>query len=442
MGKKVEIVKPKSKSIEFGPYWLWLIPLSALFVKLITIANIPTQIWPGSDAESYLEGVNGLINSGLFSNAEKLQYFPAGYPIVIWLLSKISLTSALALLAIFQSILFAFATWFFVKKLHFGRISRFTPWLSFLISYNPTLSLSSLALGYESLVASLLMISMALIIDIKLKNNRTIWGILSFSLIGAMAAFLQPRYLATSIIFIVIWLFREIGLQKSIKFVVISLIILMLSPMALGLRNQKATGIFFVSNNLGVTMNVGAGSKSTGGYTNKATGVQCPPNVKTDNQKVICILKWYATNPLQTIRLSYNKTLYFFSPWSGPLANGTMARNPWLKINPIQQSARTPDGWKMVYGNFGKLVSWVWFLASFGLMVWGAIWLWRSGSELRQISVFAGVPVLISWLVAIGTIGDHRFRIPVMPFILLLQLSGLRGLSRKPLILKPKVKKR
>ena len=442
MGKKVEIVKPKSKSIEFGPYWLWLIPLSALFVKLITIANIPTQIWPGSDAESYLEGVNGLINSGLFSNAEKLQYFPAGYPIVIWLLSKISLTSALALLAIFQSILFAFATWFFVKKLHFGRISRFTPWLSFLISYNPTLSLSSLALGYESLVASLLMISMALIIDIKLKNNRTIWGILSFSLIGAMAAFLQPRYLATSIIFIVIWLFREIGLQKSIKFVVISLIILMLSPMALGLRNQKATGNFFVSNNLGVTMNVGAGSKSTGGYTNKATGVQCPPNVKTDNQKVICILKWYATNPLQTIRLSYNKTLYFFSPWSGPLANGTMARNPWLKINPIQQSAKTPDGWKMVYGNFGKLVSWVWFLASFGLMVWGAIWLWRSGSELRQISVFAGVPVLISWLVAIGTIGDHRFRIPVMPFILLLQLSGLRGLSRKPLILKPKVKKR
>ena len=442
MGKKVEIVKPKSKSIEFGPYWLWLIPLSALFVKLITIANIPTQIWPGSDAESYLEGVNGLINSGLFSNAEKLQYFPAGYPIVIWLLSKISLTSALALLAIFQSILFAFATWFFVKKLHFGKISRFTPWLSFLISYNPTLSLSSLALGYESLVASLLMISMALIIDIKLKNNRTIWGILSFSLIGAMAAFLQPRYLATSIIFIVIWLFREIGLQKSIKFVVISLIILMLSPMALGLRNQKATGNFFVSNNLGVTMNVGAGSKSTGGYTNKATGVQCPPNVKTDNQKVICILKWYATNPLQTIRLSYNKTLYFFSPWSGPLANGTMARNPWLKINPIQQSAKTPDGWKMVYGNFGKLVSWVWFLASFGLMVWGAIWLWRSGSELRQISVFAGVPVLISWLVAIGTIGDHRFRIPVMPFILLLQLSGLRGLSRKPLILKPKVKKR
>lgn len=442
MGKKVEIVKPKSKSIEFGPYWLWLIPLSALFVKLITIANIPTQIWPGSDAESYLEGVNGLINSGLFSNAEKLQYFPAGYPIIIWLLSKISLTSALALLAIFQSILFAFATWFFVKKLHFGRISRFTPWLSFLISYNPTLSLSSLALGYESLVASLLMISMALIIDIKLKNNRTIWGILSFSLIGAMAAFLQPRYLATSIIFIVIWLFREIGLQKSIKFVVISLIILMLSPMALGLRNQKATGNFFVSNNLGVTMNVGAGSKSTGGYTNKATGVQCPPNVKTDNQKVICILKWYATNPLQTIRLSYNKTLYFFSPWSGPLANGTMARNPWLKINPIQQSAKTPDGWKMVYGNFGKLVSWVWFLASFGLMVWGAIWLWRSGSELRQISVFAGVPVLISWLVAIGTIGDHRFRIPVMPFILLLQLSGLRGLSRKPLILKPKVKKR
>ena len=128
-------------------------------------------------------------------------------------------------------------------------------------------------------------------------------------------------------------------------------------------------------------MNVGAGPDSTGGYTNNATGVQCPSDVKTDNQKVICILKWYATNPLETARLSYNKTLYLFSPWSGPLANGTMARNPWLKINPVQSTAKTEDGWKMVYGGFGKVVSWIWFLGSFGLMIWGAVWLWRKGKS-------------------------------------------------------------
>jgi hypothetical protein len=216
----------------------------------------------------------------------------------------------------------------------------------------------------------------------------------------------------------------------------------MMSPLVLGLRNKEATGKFFVSNNLGVTMNVGAGPQSSGGYTNKSTGVDCPENVKTDNQKVICILKWYVANPLQTARLSYNKTLYFFSPWSGPLANGTMARNPWLKINPVQQSAKTQDGWKVIYSGFGKTVSWIWLLASFGLMIWGAIWLWKSGGETRNLALFAGIPVLISWIIALGTIGDHRFRIPVMVFIFILQVSGVRGLSKKPLILKPKAKKR
>ena len=189
-------------------------------------------------------------------------------------------------------------------------------------------------------------------------------------------------------------------------------------------------------------MNVGAGPSSSGGYTNKATGVECPTNVKTDNQKVLCVLKWYASNPLQTLRLSYNKTLYFFSPWSGPLANGTMARNPWLKINPVQQTAKTQDGFKMVYGGFGKTVSWIWFITCFGTMVWGFFWLLRQNEELRLLGQISGLIVGVSWLIALGTIGDHRFRIPVMAFIFVLQLAGLRGLSRKPLVLKGKAKRR
>ena len=69
---------------KLGPYWTWLFPAIALFIKLITIFNIPSRIWPGSDAESYLDAVNGLVTNGYFSDAEKLQYFPAGYPVIIW----------------------------------------------------------------------------------------------------------------------------------------------------------------------------------------------------------------------------------------------------------------------------------------------------------------------------------------------------------------------
>ena len=439
MAKKVQVIT-KSK-FDFGPYWAWFFPVSALFIKFITMANIPGHIWPGSDAESYLDAVNGLVSSGIFSNAEKLQYFPAGYPIIIWVLAKVSIPNALLLLSIFQSLIYSYASWYFIKNINFGRFQKLAPWVAFLISFNPTLSLSSLAIGYESLVAAALMISAAALLSIDSTNLQ--WRkFLVFGSWSAFASFLQPRYLATSSVILIYWMIKEIGLIKARKFFAVAMLLILLAPISLGFRNSEATGKFFVSNNLGVTMNVGAGPNSTGGYTNKATGVSCPENVVTDNQKVVCVVKWYLTNPLQTIRLSYNKTLYFFSPWSGPLANGTMARNPWQKINPVAQTAKSQDGFNMIYGGFGKAVSWLWFISSFGLMIWGAIWLWRQGEELRKLSSMASLFVLISWIIALGTIGDHRFRMPVMAFIFILQMAGLRGLSRKPLVLKPSSLKR
>ena len=441
MAKQANSIRRTNK-ISFGPYWTWLLPSVALLIKLVTIVNTPNHIWPGSDAESYLEGVNGLIKSGLFSSAEKLQYFPAGYPIFIWILSKLSLANTLLLISIAQSLIYAFASWYLVQKINIGKFTKFTPWIAFLISFNPTLSLASFVIGYESLVASLLMISIGVLLGFRKDYPHKLQKLVIFSLVSTFASFLQPRYLATSFIILLFWIWKEYGFRNSKKYLAISILILLISPSFLGFRNSQATGKFFVSNNLGVTMNVGAGPSSSGGYTNKATGVECPTNVKTDNQKVLCVLKWYASNPLQTLRLSYNKPLYFFSPWSGPLANGTMARNPWLKISPVQQTAKTQDGFKMVYGGFGKTVSWIWFITCFGTMVWGFFWLLRQNEELRLLGQISGLIVGVSWLIALGTIGDHRFRIPVMAFIFVLQLAGLRGLSRKPLVLKGKAKRR
>ena len=425
-----------------GPSWAWGFPLAALFIKFITIANIPGYIWLGADGESYLDGVNGLIEGGLASDREKLQYFPAGYPIIIWIFAKVSLSNTLLILSIFQSVIFAFATWLFARTVNSNRLAKYGPWISFLISFNPTLALSSMAIGYESLTASLILLSVTLILKITKEEKKTYLKIIGFSFINAIMAFIQPRYLATTLVITFVWFFMEFKKAQAIKYISIVIIILMLAPISLAFRNQQATGKFFVSNNLGVTMNVGAGPESTGGYTNKATGVKCDPEPKTDNQRVMCVLKWYATNPTETLRLSFNKTLYFFSPWSGPLANGTMARNPWLKVNPVSQIAKTPDGWRTVYGGFGKLVSWLWFLGQIGLMAWGAIWLWRQGQELKLLSIISISTIGTSWLIALGTIGDHRFRLPVMGLILLLQVAGLRGLSRKPLILKATAKRR
>ena len=426
---------------ELGPTWLWLIPSSALLIKLITLVNIPGHMWLGSDGESYLNGVNALLKSGLFSKEGILQYFPAGYPILIWILAKLSLSGTLVLLGIFQTLVFTFATWYFGKSLINSRIQVLLPWIIFLISFNPTLSLASLAVGYESLVSSLLLVSFGILWKFNVEKSKY-KTILNFGLVSSLIAFMQPRYLATSIIILLIWLLKNVKKKEAVKLSAVALIAIMVFPLGLVLRNQQATGKAFISNNLGTTMNVGAGPESTGGYTNKATGVKCPDTVKTDNQKVLCILKWYATNPGQTLRLSLNKTLYLFSPWSGPLANGTMARNPWLKVNPVTSIAKTQGGYNTVYGAFGKVISWAWELGQIELMLWGAIWLWRQGGELRNLSLLASTSIAITWLIALATIGDHRFRIPVMGFIFLLQVAGLRGFSKSPLVLKAPAKKR
>jgi hypothetical protein len=42
-------------------------------------------------------------------------------------------------------------------------------------------------------------------------------------------------------------------------------------------------------------------------------------------------------------------------------------------------------------------------------------------------------PILASWIAAVGTIGDHRFRIPTMSLSLVLQVIGFLTIKNKVL---------
>jgi hypothetical protein len=54
------------------------------------------------------------------------------------------------------------------------------------------------------------------------------------------------------------------------------------------------------------------------------------------------------------------------------------------------------------------------------------------GSGLsKKIAILAVTPVMLAWLIAIGTIGDHRFRIPIMSLSLLLQVAGILAIREK-----------
>jgi hypothetical protein len=135
---------------------------------------------------------------------------------------------------------------------------------------------------------------------------------------------------------------------------------------------------------------------------------------------------------VDTARLSFNKAIFFWSPWSGPESTGTMARNPWLKISPTQQVGKSSQsGQDLVLGPIGVLISYLWIIGQILFLFLGYHSLRRIGRDELFFARVLITPVLISWLLALGTIGDHRFRLPTMSLSLTLQVIAILTIRKK-----------
>jgi hypothetical protein len=210
---------------------------------------------------------------------------------------------------------------------------------------------------------------------------------------------------------------------------------MLILPGLLMFRNSQANGFSAISTNLGVTMKLGAGESTNGGFPHKGPEVECPNvkgnNAQVDNQMVKCVLSWYRNHPVKTVQLAFNKAVFFWSPWSGPIATGSMARNPWLKIAPSQSIARNAEGHDFIYGTFGKFASYAWILGQIALLLFGFISLRRNSEIGKFVSVVALTPVMLSCLISMGTLGDHRMRLTTMTLSLFLQAAGLIALRER-----------
>lgn len=124
MGTKSMAKKHDKKSENLHNLKLAIVPIFALLIKLVIIFNVKEIDgsiiggWLGAAGESYLKGVNGLILDGFYSDEGVLSYWPAGYPILIWILCFITTSHVILLLSVVQSILHAFASYFLVKSIH------------------------------------------------------------------------------------------------------------------------------------------------------------------------------------------------------------------------------------------------------------------------------------------------------------------------------------
>jgi hypothetical protein len=434
---KKPVIQANKTDLKIHRY-LIAIPVLAFLIKLIVMVNVPSGGWLGADGENYLTGVDGLLNQGFFSTEGKLTYWPAGYPLLVWPFAALSVTKFVYMLSVIQSLFFAYSTYFLTKSLTKTRLSYLAFAASFFISFNPTLSLGSLTVAYETPVASCLMMALGIAITALNKDSDTKFGYQQVAFIGlwfGLASFMQPRFILVAAIFILIFALYSAGRKYQIKLAAIGLIALMLLPALLIFRNSEAVGKATISTNLGTTMNLGVGEETLGGYNRIGPGIKCEPSVQgeslTDNQVVACVIKWYATNPIKTAKLAFHKSLYFWSPWSGPVAEGTTARNPWLKVSPVQQMQKTTTAVNLIQGNFGKTISYLWLVGQISLLLFGFFTLYKLGGLGKKVALLAAIPVLLAWLITLGTIGDHRFRIPTMGLSLLLQVAGLLAIREK-----------
>ena len=428
--KRARTVKQRNIAKDFM-YWA----IAVFIIKLIIIGNVQGGAWLGADGENYLAGYDAMVKNGIFATETKLTYWPAGYPLFILLLSLIGKSFVLTTLSVVQSAIYSFSAYFFAAQLTKTRLKKFAYLAFFMILFNPTLSLSSIAVGYETPAAAGYLIVAGLIIkDFVQKDDKKLlpYVAISSAIFGFMS-FIQPRLIVSGILINLLWILIRKPWKSASLLIATSMAITLFFPATLIYRNHKAVGLNTISTNLGGTMNIGAGFKTDGSYATENFGVECArsgTDVQKDNQLVICILKWYFQNPGETTRLIINKSKFFWSPWEGQLANGTMARNPWLKIHPVRNMQKTPDGDKLVRGPIGSLVSWSWFLGGLGLLIYGFIVLWRLKALERLLGSVAAIAIGTSWLISLATIGDHRFRLPIMGMSLFLQAVGIRTIFK------------
>jgi hypothetical protein len=418
--------------------YLIAIPLIALLIKFIIMGNIQAGGWLGADGENYTTGVDGLLKDGFFSEAATLSYWPAGYPLLLWPFAELAVSKFFYIISFLQSLFYAYSTYFFTNKLRASSLKYLAFWVSMLITFNPTLSLSSLAIGYEAPIASCFMMIAGIIWTNTNPNiNKKFW--LNVAYVGgwfALATFMQPRFLLIAIFVAAMWALKVVGIKNRIRIAALVTAIMMVAPAIMIYRNSVVIDKATISTNLGVTMRIGAGPDTSGGYARTGPEVPCEPKAPatsvTDNEVVICVVKWYLTNPVDTARLSFNKALFFWSTWSGPEVEGTMARNPWLKISPAHQVAiGSQSGRNFVYGPFGILVSWGWIFGQMIFLFAGYRSLRRIGADEKFLAQIVLTPVVLSWLISIGTIGDHRFRIPTMSMSIFLQVVAFLAIRKK-----------
>jgi len=412
-------------------------------IKLMLIPNIqdamngsPSGAWLGSDGETYKAAAEALHEDGIFSKSSLLMYFAPGYPVFLSILQFLAGNLVFVFTSLIQTLLYSYSIFFLGQQLLKTKFKKITFPFTVIALLNPTLSLSSLVIGYESLVASLFIFALSLLIlDLTTAESKLSYSpLLISSVLLGITVWLSPRMILPGVLFLLSWVYIKNKFKKNLLATLLVIVIFLGFQASIIIRNEIATGNFLSQSSLGTLAVMGAGPNATGTYTDKDTGIVCDTEElspsQASNKKLNCAIKWYTENPDQGLVLLWKKSYYLWSPWFGPLYGGTMARNPYLIFHPIKSNITTQSQLDLVMGILGQLVSWVWILGGWLLLMVGFRSLFKSGGLQKVIGNVTLMLIISNWLTVLVVQGDNRYRIPFMPFSLFLQLCGYMTVRR------------
>ena len=412
-------------------------------IKLMLIPNIQQSLvgfhpgaWLGSDGETYVAASEALTQDGIFSKNSSLIYYAPGYSLFLSILQILTGKLLFPFVSLIQTLLYSYSIFFLGQQMLKTKLKKIAFPFVIISLLNPTLSLSSLVIGYENLIASFSVLALGLLIR-DLKSEKATFAYSPFLIAAILLGFtvwLSPRMILPGFTLLLIWVFCKNGFKKNLFASLMVIAIFLSFQSSVVLRNQIATGNLVSQSSLGNLAIMGAGPNATGSYTDNGTGIICATEglnaSQSSNKKLSCAIQWYAKNPGQGLLLLWKKSYYLWSPWFGPLYGGTMARNPYLIFHPVKSNITTQSQLDLVMGIPGKIISWVWILGSWLLLVIGFRALFKSGGLQRVIGNVTLMLIISNWLTVLVVQGDNRYRIPFMPFSLLLQVCGYMTLRK------------
>ena len=419
--------------------WLAIISFSFFVVRLIHAQLLLNHAYLGADGPNYISGFLSIIKEGVLSPDQHLLYWPAGYSIFMYGAYLIIPSNPLLAVSLIQSILLGFGIYFFTKACdkRFPNKS-YILLLCIFLNISPMIYSMSLSIGYESILISLYLIILSVYLNDEYRQ-KSAHGSLRLLIIFACMAIIvgfQPRFILTNVIII---FYFHIWKRKLNFFLVGSVVFLLIanlaSPLALTLRNHTVHGVYMVSSNLADTLLIGAGDHASGAYNENPEGIPCELDTSSISNRertlTNCVVNWYLTHPAKASKLFVNKAIFFWSPWSGPFSKGTLGSNPWRKIAPADLIMNKISSPAVTLLN--KSLSSLYFLGYLGVTLIGYRQLLRRRSDptIIRLAHVCFVSIAVNMFISMATIGDNRFRVPLVGFLMLLQLSGFEYLFEK-----------